>query len=246
MKSQTSFTTRVLFVPSFYTLPESPTSASTLKSCSTACLFSLTAFEFSCLFTVHAGGHLFLLKGLEKLKDEVGMVSFCPQATVHSFLSMSIPMASIPFISEFKFTSTEAEVYTLFTTMTDYTTVPVIFHGNQIMITDKEVVFGSSETAKITTVNDQVIFQAEGVQLPFEPGKAFSEIAKMISTSWHFDKVDGGCKFPSDILPSPRRIEFVSYCTCHLQTRCYECGVLDCGCIDICRGRCGSRSYRNW
>jgi hypothetical protein len=180
----------------------------------------------------------------EKLKEERCDGTLLPPGN-SSFLPFN-PMASIPFISEFKFASTEAEVYTLSATMTDYTTVPVTFRGNQITITDKEVVFGSSKTVKITTENDQVIFQAEGVQLPFEHGKTFSEIAKMISTSWHFDKTETGCKFPTNTLPSPRRIEFVSYCTCHLQTRCYECGVLDCGCIDICRGRCGSRDYRHW
>ena len=32
------------------------------------------------------------------------------------------------------------------------------------------------------------------------------------------------------------------YCTCD-KGACYQCGTLDCGCIDQCRGRCGTREW---
>ena len=43
--------------------------------------------------------------------------------------------------------------------------------------------------------------------------------------------------------PRPKEQYIICYCGSYYCD--WDCGVLDCGCIDICRGRCGTRP-RHW
>ncbi len=128
--------------------------------------------------------------------------------------------------------------------MSDYTEKIASFWTNKVVVEKDRISFGETGEPYITTVDDRVYLVVPGEEsIPFEAGKTFDSIIY-----WEFyslNKVEGDVhRFRNDDLTLTRtEFTFVSYCTCKDGGACYECGVLDCGCIDVCRGRCGMRRW---
>ena len=126
--------------------------------------------------------------------------------------------------------------------MSDQTQNSMEFWMNKITIADDHISFGWLGNPVIRNVDDSVCLVMEGVSLPFESSKTFEEIANTFRYSLkHVGMVLYG--FGTDELKWEKCVSFVSYCTCKEGGACYECGVLSCGCIDMCRGRCGMRRW---
>ncbi len=129
------------------------------------------------------------------------------------------------------------------------------FWSNAVHITDHRVSFGWG-SIHVTTKDNTVylvkpVCFGKTVFLPFAPEKTYAAVMNtFLCAAFLADPTRPALfRFPQDHLTRPFVIGFGSDCTCSedkCNKACVECGVLACGCIDICRGRCGSHRSRRF
>ena len=113
----------------------------------------------------------------------------------------------------------------------------VYFWGNKIDITKDRISFGS-ELDYITTVDDKACLVkpscfGKPTYTPFNAG--FEDIAYIFKNSYWVEKFNDSYRFC--FKQNLHHFFHFTSCTC-ISGECHECGVLECGCIDLCRGRC--------
>jgi hypothetical protein len=149
------------------------------------------------------------------------------------------------FVHEIGFTSAwSAETlnwkYTMKVYLSDGTQKSLEFWMNKIIITSTDILFGWRAIPYITKVEGRACVVVEDLKIPFAQDLTLEGVAEVFRLGLHL--VDEPLySFRTDDLQVERIFGFVSYCTCKEGGACAECGVLGCGCIDVCRGRCGTR-----
>jgi hypothetical protein len=126
--------------------------------------------------------------------------------------------------------------------ISDNTKNTVEFLGNAVHITDQQISFGTLDSQNhITIIDNKVYLVTPSGKIPFADTMTYENVKGKF---WYLKNTEDPhvFRFSKDHIPYSYDIAFVSYCTCAEGGACYECGVLYCGCIDQCRGRCGSRS----